>query len=281
MNISNNGSEDLNSRPSTHEDRAANASSGTERHGSWIVPDHRRVIVDLMHFQRELPMVAHDRRIDLTAMVEARKASAERISWTMLFIKAFGMVARETPELRQTFIPGLFPRIYQHGFSIATLALTRIVDEREQLFFPRFDQPDRLSLTELQHHLREVQEHPVKELFGDHLRIQKYPWLIRRIVIGLRFYFHGRKRVKRFGTFGLTTLAGQNTTIQKPICPVPYLMTYGPMDEKNRSTLTVSYDHRLLDGMQMARVLAQIESVINGQLANEVAALPQRKRISV
>ena len=69
----------------------------------FAVPANRRLTWDLLTFHREIPLCAHDRHMDLTAISAARTECPQRISWPALFIKAYALVAQEIPELRQTW----------------------------------------------------------------------------------------------------------------------------------------------------------------------------------
>ena len=69
----------------------------------FAVPANRRLTWDLLTFHREIPLCAHDRQMDLTAISAARTECTQRISWPALFIKAYALVAQEIPELRQTW----------------------------------------------------------------------------------------------------------------------------------------------------------------------------------
>lgn len=245
------------------------------------VPPDRRVIVDLMHLQKKFPMVAQERICDFSLLREVRDNSKLRIGWSVIFIKAFGIVAREFPQLRQTYMGGFKPSIYQHDCSIASLAIQREYNGAPWLFFARFYAPENETLMSLQDRLKNFISGPVKEAFGDQMRVASYPWPIRKLIWWTRMSFSGYKRVKRLGTFGLTTLAGQNTTIQKPLSPLPFILTYGPFDERNRITLNLSYDHRLLDGALVATVMERIENVLTVNMSKELNSLPRYRVINL
>ena len=50
-------------------------------------------------------------------------------------------------------------------------------------------------------------------------------------------------------------------------------MTYGPFDDQGRTRVTIAYDHRLTDGLQIARCLRALEETLNGPLAKELNKL--------
>ena len=86
--------------------------------------------------------------------------------------------------------------------------------------------------------------------------------------------FSGSTRVRRLGTFGLTTLARKGVSIVHPVAPIPYVMSYGPFDEEQRMRISVTYDHRLVDGSTVADVLNALDNVLQNQILDEMKALP-------
>jgi hypothetical protein len=81
------------------------------------------------------------------------------------------------------------------------------------------------------------------------------------------------KRASRSGTFFLTTLAGKGVEIQDPPAFLTSNLTYGPLDQQYRSRVTMSYDHRLMDGSFVADCLLELERVLNGPIADELKSI--------
>jgi hypothetical protein len=50
-------------------------------------------------------------------------------------------------------------------------------------------------------------------------------------------------------------------------------LTWTPLDERGRMTVTLLADHRLLDGVPVARALSALEETLNGPIRAELAAL--------
>ena len=82
---------------------------------------HRRLVIDLMHFSRKVPCVCVDRRINIAPLVAARARLSPRPAWTAIFMKAFGIVAARTPELRRAYMTFPWGRIYEHARNNAAL----------------------------------------------------------------------------------------------------------------------------------------------------------------
>src|SRR5262245_22877122 len=89
------------------------------------VSHFRRLVTDLMHFSQQVPSVAIERRMDLRSLVAAREASRPKTGWCVLFTKAYAMLSRDHPELRQSYLKFPWPRLYEHPHTVATLNLER------------------------------------------------------------------------------------------------------------------------------------------------------------
>ena len=105
---------------------------------SFSIPRDRRLTWDLLWFNRSVPQCGHDCVFDLTALAEARAACQVRISWPALFLKAYGLVAEEFPELRQTWYRWPWAHLYQHPQSVGILTIQREHKGRPWLFWGRF-----------------------------------------------------------------------------------------------------------------------------------------------
>ena len=237
---------------------------------SYPVPSDRRLMCDLMSLQREIPAVPYRKSMALARLYAARKRCPTRISWVVLFIKGLTRMSEEFPVLRRAYMPGLTPRIYEHPSCIANLALERSQNQSSRLFFARFHQPESKSLLQIQRQLIRFQNEPLPRHFGDQLRISKFPWPIRHLILRAQFCFSGRRRAKRLGTIGITTLAAQGIEIEKPICPIPFIFTYGQINSQIECPVTFCADHRLIDGMAVSEILSRMEIVLNNDIADEL-----------
>ena len=156
-----------------------NGSDGPRR---MAIPRSRRLVIDLMRLREQVPTTAHDRVCNLSVASAARSKSSMRISWPMLFIKAYGLVALKYPQLRQIFMSWPWPHLYQHPYSVATVVTYRDLDGEPWLFWSRFIAPEQLSLTELQFEMDRYQTEPVQEIFMRQWALSALPSLLRRAV---------------------------------------------------------------------------------------------------
>src|SRR5207249_4491947 len=77
----------------------------------------RRFVGDLLHFARQVPTVPVQRRVDVAALRQARAQACPAVSWPALFLKAYGRVAEQVPELRRAYLGFPYARLYEHPFS--------------------------------------------------------------------------------------------------------------------------------------------------------------------
>jgi hypothetical protein len=242
------------------------------------IPRSRRLTMDVLHYQAKVPTCAHDRICDFRPIAAARERCPVRISWSMIFIKAFGLVARRHPVLRQTYLRWPWPHLYQHPCSVAMVATHREFRGEPWLFWSRFTQPEAKSLTRLQSDLDLYQHEPVETIFQRQVQMSALPTPIRRLLWAWTLNVGGPIRVQRAGTFFLTTIAGQGAEIRHPPAFLTANATYGPIDENGRSRVTIAYDHRLMDGRLIAQALADLEAALNGALVAELHALTSERR---
>lgn len=234
-----------------------------------------------MHFQREIPTVPQDYRMELGPLCERRRELKRRIGWSVIMAKAFAAVARDYAELRQTFLPWPFGRIHLHPHSVAMVALTREFEGENWLLFAPLVRPEEQPLAKLQRRIDSYRSSPVEVRFKQQLRLARMPWLVRRALWWCRIHGRGAKRVKRLGTFGLTSVGSKGVSIRHPIAPVPYVLTYGPFDESGRVRATIVYDHRLVDGSRVADALLDMERVLQGPLLAELKTRPSASHVRV
>ena len=243
----------------------------TEQPRRLAIPRSRRLVIDLLRLNRQVPTTPHDRLIDLSVVAAARERATERISWSVLFIKAFSIVAAKYPPLRQSYMSWPWPHLYQHPDSTATIVTHREVDGEPWLFWSQFPHSDKQSLVRMQMHLEHCQTEPVQLMFKKQWWLSALPTWMRRIVWWWTLNTSGVMRVKRCGTFFLTTIGSRGAEISHPPGFLTSGLTFGPFDDRGRSRVTLAYDHRLLDGRMVADILADLEQTLNGAIADELA----------
>ena len=232
----------------------------------------RRLIVDLLHFARRVPSIPLSRMMDVSGLFAARRAHPDKPSWSVLFMKAYAMVAMEHPPLRRALLEFPHQRIYEHPQTNCSLAIERNFEGEEGVFFGMFRAPEGQTLGELQRSLVEFKSLPLDQIgfFRRMIRISRFPTPVRRFLWSVSLNLSGRARAKRFGTFGVTTLGGRGVEQIHPLSPLTTTLTFGPIDAAGRVTVKIIYDHRVLDGAYVARRLVDLEHTLNGVILEEL-----------
>jgi len=213
--------------------------------------------------------------MDLTAISTARTECPQRISWPALFIKAYALVAQEIPELRQTWYVWPWAHVYQHATSVAALTVHKELNGEPWLFWGLFRSPELLGLQEIQSTIDQLQSQPAKQVFQNQWRLAHLPTFLRRMLWWWNLKIETRKRASRLGTYFVSTLSAQGVEIQLPPSVQTGCLTYGPLDKQNVSRVTLPYDHRIMAGTLVARVLKRLECVLNESLVTELKAVTQ------
>lgn len=242
------------------------------RRRASIDPD-RRLVIDLCHIAKSIPLYPLERTLRLQSLARLRDQSRAHISWAALFIKAYGILSAREPRLLQTYMRWPWPHVYQHPDSVAMLAMNRQTERGERLCWGRFLAPETQPLGELQAQLDDYKSGPLEHVFRRQLRFGAVPTVFRRIGWWLALNVSGSKRARRVGTFSLTTLGSAGAVNHMHPTLLTSSLTYGPLSSTGEMPVTIVFDHRILDGTPLAKALAELETILNGEIAAELAAL--------
>jgi hypothetical protein len=233
----------------------------------------RRVQNDFLHFANKAPILPVQRRMALRSLVEARKACRHRPPWTALFLKAYAILAQETPELRRVYIGLPRPHLYEYPSSVGMIAVERQSAGQAQVFAGRIKDPASRSLAELVDILRYFNEAPLSEIkeFRRVLILGRLPWPLRRFLMWLALNI-GRRRVNLFGNFGLSVYSALGADSLRPLAPCTVVLNYGVIAADGTVDVRLNYDHRVMDGAIVARALQSFEKILTQTIVGELAA---------
>jgi hypothetical protein len=234
----------------------------------------RRMVIDLLHFARALPTVPVQRRMNIAGVAAARAACRERPQWTAIFTKAYALVAREFPVLRRAYVKLPWPHLYEYPVSSATIIFERDYEGEPSLFSYVIKDPAGSGLSDLGKIIRHVSEAPVEGIkdFRRALQISALPCPLRRLIwwLGLNI---GRQRGNYYGTFGLSVYSALKAESLHPLAPLTTVLNYGVIADDGSLDVRIIYDHRVMDGATVARVLGRLEEILNGPLTDELKRL--------
>jgi hypothetical protein len=236
---------------------------------------NRALVGDVVHFASRIPRFAVDRLMSVSDVSELRHQTAPRISWSVLFLKAYSLVAADCRALRQAYISWPWGHLVEMPHSVGMVAINRRDDElnEDRLCWGRFIRPEQQSLVELQEALDGYQREPIAEVFRRQMQHSKWPTALRRLVWWINLNLVVKSRARRVGTFSMSSLAGLGAWNRSHPAIHTTSLTFGPLDEQDRMLVTLICDHRVLDGALAARVLAELETALRGPIASELAML--------
>jgi hypothetical protein len=195
--------------------------------------------------------------------------------WTVIFAKAFAMVAAADPALRQSFACFPWPHLYEHVETIAAITMEREHRGEQVVFVNRIRHAHERPLMELDAELRHSKEGPAESVpaLKRTLRLSRLPRPVRRLALWLALCASGRMRERHSGTFGVTSVAAEGAGAFRIVSPLTATVHYGLFDDKDRLDLRLSFDHRVFDGVVAARALVALEQVLHGAILDELRQL--------
>ena len=213
--------------------------------------------------------------MNLGPVVQARKGLDPRPSWTAIFLKSYALLSQETPELRRAYVKLPWPHLYEYPSTIASLAYEREHGSERVVLLDRIKRPESRSLEQLVRRIRASQSRPVMQVeeFRRALRMARAPGPVRRFLMWLGLNI-GRQRPNYFGTFQLSVYSGLGAESLNPLTPLTTLLNYGQIDEHGSVDVRVHYDHRVMDGANVARALERLEAIMNTAVVDELRNRP-------
>ncbi len=243
-----------------------------------LVPRSRSLVRDVLWLHRDVPTCVHHRDMNLSEVSEARSALGERVSWPAIFLKGYGTVCARHPRLLQTWQKWPIPHVFQHETPVATVAVHRRYQDDDWLLWGKIRDPHSQSFLQLQAALDRFTTGPVEEVFRQELQLAMLPTPLRRLVWWWNLNLCGEKRVKRTGSFLLTTLAGRGAENPHPPSFLTSSISYSPLRADGTCQVSIIYDHRLMDGAFVADCLGELEKELNGDILENLRAMDSSNR---
>ncbi|MEZ2128595.1 MULTISPECIES: hypothetical protein [unclassified Sinorhizobium] len=236
----------------------------------------RRLVGDLMRFSIGVPRVTVQRQMNIGPLQRARIAQQSRSSWTVLFLKGYALLSQEIPELRRAYVKFPRPHLYEYPASVASVAHEREFEGERAVLLSTIKCPEDRSIPELEELIYGARSRPVLEVkeFRRALKIARAPGPVRWLLMWLGLNI-ARKRARYFGTFQLSVYSGLGAESLNPLSPLTTIFNYGSILDDGSVTVRIHYDHRVMDGANVARALGRFEEILNSEITREVKSLPQ------
>ena len=232
-----------------------------------------RVRNDLLYFANKVPLLPVQRRMALGSLVQARAACPHRPPWSVLFLKAFALLAEQVPELRRVYIGLPTPHLYEYPSSVGMITFERCTGQGTGVFGGRIKDPASRSLPELVEIVRRFNEAPLSDIkdFRRILILGRLPGPLRRLLIWIGLNV-GRQRAKFFGSFALSVYSAYGAESLRPLYPCTVIFNYGVIAADGTVDVRFVYDHRVIDGAVVARALQSFEKILTETIIDELAA---------
>ncbi len=210
--------------------------------------------------------------MDLGPLAAARASLVPRPSWCALFAKAFAILGREHPELRRSYLKFPRARLYEHPYNVVSLNVERQTETENVILYCLIRSPENRSLREIDEIVRQHKEEPLETLraYRRSVNFSRVPWPLRRLFWWTALNVFGRRRCHNFGTFGISSVGAQGAGLLHLTPVLTSTIHFGLFDEQHRMDVRFSWDHRVMDGALVARVLRDLETILNHDIAREL-----------
>lgn len=236
----------------------------------------RRLVEDIIEIANQTPLAAFAGDYDAGLVEKFRRYTRPKISWNVLYMKAYACVCAQNPALRQLYVGLPWGHLYEHKRNVCMMTIAREHEGQERLFFARFNEPENRSLVDLQKHYDHYRKAPIEEIkqFRHQIKFANCPKFLRRLAYWTLFNFFPMKRASHMGTFGIsisgykgcyaeTHHLGTNTTI----------LGVDPLPKNGVSRLVLTFDHRVMDGTPVTKALQQLHHFMTTAIKVELAEL--------
>ena len=236
------------------------------------ISNGRRAIAAMLEYSRKIPTVPVSRAINVAALAQTRGRSFDSISWTAIFIRAYGIVCKRFPELRRSWISWPYPHLYEHSHSKCAVAVEREWEGEKIVLMGLIREPESSSLLKIHNDLLDYKNADIWSVssFRATLRFGSMPKSIQRLILWSKLDTSGPRRVKHFGTFGISNYGSLGAESLHPIGPQTTVLTLSPIDPNGAMNAKLVYDHRVLDGSFIARCLLHLDEVLHDVILAEL-----------
>jgi pyruvate/2-oxoglutarate dehydrogenase complex dihydrolipoamide acyltransferase (E2) component len=205
------------------------------------------------------------------------KEMGVRTTVTAILLKSIAIAQRLHPQSRTAIYP--FGKQVTFNDIVAGFTVERFVGSQPAVFFGAINQPDTKSIEEITAELKAYGEDEFENV--EHLEVQdrfnNMPWLFRRFILWLGLNYPSVRLRYMGATFGLSSLGkfgikslippcvststfGVGSVEQRPV------VKDGKVEVRPMMTITLNFDHRVIDGAPAARFLHDIILLMEGGL---------------
>lgn len=235
----------------------------------------RRLVGDVIEQANKMPLAAFAGEFDTGLVYQFRRQTRPKISWNVLYMKAYAAVCKNNPQLRQSFVS--FPRghFYQHDHVVCLMTIAREFEGEERLFFARFNRPEQETLKDLQERYDYYRTAPIKEVkqFRHQIMFARMPKPVRRLGWWFMNSLWPQKRSMHMGTFGMSFSGYKGVYGTKHLGTNTTILGVDPFPRKGVSRLLLTFDHRVMDGTPVTRFMQELQHIMTTAIKVELAQM--------
>ena len=238
----------------------------------------RRMIGDFLAASRSIPLAHGERRMKLGELREAVRQARPRPSWQAIFFKGWAIVSAKIPELRRCYVKYPWPRLYEHPSDVGCIVLTRPLEGDDALHFLPIRDPASRSLEYLDERFAVARRSPLEDItaFQRQVMLAKLPFFIRRPLFHLGQHLMPRMRIRAIGTYGMSCLASLDSSTLMTWTPWTTMIHYTPFDDDDSLLFRTLFDHRVIDGVILAKAGQELYETLNGPILEEVKSMRRK-----
>ena len=153
--------------------------------------------------------------------------------------------------------------------------MSREYQGEERLLFARFNRPAKKSLLELQERYDKLRKEPVEKIkqFRHQIQFAKCPSILRRMAWWMMLNVLPQKRMSHFGTFGMTLSGYKDSYATRLLGPNTTILGVDVLPKKGIARFMLTFDHQILDGVPVVKVIDELYKTLNTQIAQELRSL--------
>ena len=233
----------------------------------------RRLVDDVIAMSTKMPLATVGGVYAAPLTAKFRLRTRPKVSWNVLYMKAYASVCEREPAFRQSFVSFPWGHLYQHDYNVCMMTIAREYQGEERLFFARFNRPDHETLEDLQLKYDYFRETPIQEIkqFRHQIMFAKFPRPIRRFGWWALFNIWPKKRASHMGTFGMTLSGYRGAHGSGMLGPNTTTLGVDPVPRKGSGKILLSFDHRVIDGTPACKALQQLNHILNTAIREELA----------
>lgn len=209
--------------------------------------------------------------VDATALQAARARSNSEISYVSYVVKAAADVLAQYPEARTTLRDGLRPRVVTLPEITAKVLFDKDFNGTRCVVAGTIGAPDKASVAVIQSQVDHYKAAPIDANgpFAPLWKLRRMPLLAVRLIYNL-LLGKPERRARFQGTFSVTSVGHRDVRSIFPMIATPIglgmgcitatpIVRDGEIVVAPQFTLSLAFDHRVLDGALAADLLAEMK----------------------